>query len=81
MGSFDDDTHKGLPSAAYWRQRAERARHCAQEMRVSEAQQAFLNIAKIYDSMAEHAAEREVGQSWSASRARPQGPEDHGEQA
>jgi hypothetical protein len=60
MDSDSGDTQERLPSAAYWRQRAERARVCAREMRVSDAEQALLGIAKIYDSMADRAAEREA---------------------
>jgi hypothetical protein len=51
-------------------------------MRVSDAQQALLNIAKIYDSMAERAAEREARKEVPAPRAPPRGgsAEDYREQ-
>jgi hypothetical protein len=84
MGSLDDDeTQKGLPRPAYWRLRAEKARRCAREMRLNDARQALLNIAKIYDSMADRAAEREARKRVPATRAGPRGvePHDHREQA
>ena len=84
MGTYDgDDTQKGLPSAAYWRQRAEKAREAARDMRVGELRQTLLGIAKIYESMADRAAEREARKSSPAARAPPPGPspEDNREQA
>jgi hypothetical protein len=84
MSSFDGDvTHEGLPSPAYWRKRAERARLHADQMRVGDFRQTLLGIAKIYDSMADRAAEREARKSLPARRPRSQGPhsDDSREQA
>jgi hypothetical protein len=49
----------GLRSAAYWRQRAETARLCAADMTNDEVRATLLDIAIIYDSMADRAARRE----------------------
>ena len=42
---------KGLKSADYWRQRADRARLCAAESVGDEIRASLLGIAIIYDSM------------------------------
>ena len=49
-----------LKSAAYWRQRADRARFCAAESVGDEIRASLLGIAIIYDSMADRAARREA---------------------
>ena len=51
----------GLQSSAYWRQRAEKARLCAAEMTSDEIRATLLDIAIVYESMAERAAKREGG--------------------
>jgi hypothetical protein len=48
-----------LRTSHYWRERAEEAR--AEEMRSPGAQSVMLNIAAMYDRMADRAAEREAG--------------------
>ena len=49
----------GLQSSAYWRQRAEKARLCAAEMTSDDVRATLLDIAIVYESMAERAARRE----------------------
>ena len=53
----------GLQSSAYWRQRAEQARLCAAEMASDDVRATLLDIAIVYDSMADRAARRERAQS------------------
>jgi hypothetical protein len=50
----------GLPSSSYWCERADEARAKAEEMRSGEAEAALLDIAAMYDRMADRAAEREA---------------------
>jgi hypothetical protein len=50
----------GLPTEAYWRNRAENCRECAVAATTEDAREAFLNIAIMYDSMADRAARREA---------------------
>ena len=57
----------GLPSEAYWRGRAERCRTNAVAVTTDDAREALLNIAIMYDSMADRAARREA-------RTRRRGP-------
>jgi hypothetical protein len=49
-----------LRSSKYWRARAEETRAKAGEMRSGEAESAMLDIAAMYDRMANRAAEREA---------------------
>ena len=56
MASTDDE----LRSSAYWRERAAGTRAKAGEMRSGDAQSALLDIAAMYDRMANRAAEREA---------------------
>jgi hypothetical protein len=49
-----------LRSSHYWRERAEEARVKAGEMRSHTAEIAMLDIAAMYERMAERAAEREA---------------------
>jgi len=48
-----------LPRANYWRQRAEEARTRADGLRDPEAKAAMVNVADMYDAMANRAEERE----------------------
>jgi hypothetical protein len=50
----------GLLSSSYWRERAVETRAKAGEMRSDDAQSALLDIAAMYDRMAERAAEKEA---------------------
>jgi hypothetical protein len=57
------EDHDGLRSSAYWRQCAEEARMMADEMRDPTARNTMLDIARMYDEMAERAAAREARQA------------------
>ena len=48
-----------LHRSSYWRQRAEEARSRADGFRDSEAKATLLNVAAMYDAMADRAKERE----------------------
>ena len=50
----------GLRGSQYWRERAEEARARAGEMRSADAESAMLDIAAMYERMADRAAEREA---------------------
>ena len=50
----------GLPTEAYWRARADRSRQCAASMVTDEVREALVNIAIMYDALADRAARREV---------------------
>jgi hypothetical protein len=50
----------GLPTEAYWRGRATRSRLCAAATSKDEVREALLNIAIMYDAMADRAARREA---------------------
>jgi len=53
-------THNdGLRNSEYWQERAEEARARADEMRDAEARVLMRNIARMYDSLAARAAQRE----------------------
>ena len=56
MASTDD----GSRNSSYWRERAAETRAKAGEMRGGDAQSAMLDIAAMYDRMADRAAERET---------------------
>ena len=56
MTSRDDE----LRSSQYWRKRAEEARVRAGEMRSADAESAMLDIAAMYERMADRAADREA---------------------
>ena len=49
-----------LRSSHYWRERAEEARVRAGEMRSADAETAMLDIAAMYEQLANRAAEREA---------------------
>ena len=48
-----------LPRSSYWRQRAKEARTRAEDFGDSEAKATLLNVAAMYDAMADRAKERE----------------------
>ena len=50
----------GLRGSHYWRERATEARVAAGEMRSAVDESAMLDIAAMYERMAERAAEREA---------------------
>jgi len=53
-------THNdGLRNSEYWQERAEEARARVDEMRDAEARVLMRNIARMYDSLAARAAQRE----------------------
>jgi hypothetical protein len=63
-----------LHTSAYWRDRAEEARVKAGEMRSHDAERSFLEIARMYDNMADRAAKREArlaAESGSTQRVAP----------
>ena len=53
-------TDQGPRSSSYWRARAVETRAKAGEMPSGDAQSAMLDIAAMYDRMAQRAAEREA---------------------
>ena len=55
----------GQRSADYWEGRADEARMQAENMRDTDARNAMLGIARMYDQLAERAATRERGGSQS----------------
>ena len=71
-GTMDVPTRKqgweqsGLPSAAYWQHRAEKARLCAAQMTSDDIRAKLLEIAIIYDSMADRAGRKETRAKTSA---------------
>ena len=54
------DKNDGLRHSEYWQERAEEARARAEEMGDPEAKATMLNIAYLYDLMAERAARKEA---------------------
>jgi hypothetical protein len=50
----------GMGSSAYWRDRAEEVRRKAGAMRDGDAEKSMLEIARMYDRMADRAALREA---------------------
>jgi pyruvate-formate lyase len=56
------DTDGPLHSSQYWHERSEEARARAEEMHDAQAKATMLNIAVMYDRMADRAANREGGQ-------------------
>jgi hypothetical protein len=61
------DKPHGLRTSRYWRDRAEEARQMAGEMRSGDTEVTMLDIACVYDGMAERAARRKKSIRWAAS--------------